>query len=271
MASPRFRDTGRFVRHTAPTKTYTPANLADLMRCLDPASKVPTPIRIRGAGTASTDCNTNPSGSIVNTTGLNHIINIDAYNHTVKVEAGVRLGALVNALAEQGLELIGNHDQMERTVGGAIASPCNGACIGERASYLSTQVIDLKVVTSTGQLMKVSDKQKHLLNAFRLSYGLLGVITKQRFASARSRLFRRATAAFRSTLLQTLRVGSRVGMSVLSSMSCRMWTRCISICAATNRHQATRMAHPGRSRTGAKAPCCPRCSSRSIVSFPFHL
>jgi len=200
MASPRFRDTGRFVRRTAPTKTYTPANLANLMRCLDPASKVPTPIRIRGAGTASTDCNTNPSGSIINTTGLNRIINIDAYKHTVKVEAGVRLGTLVNALAEQGLELIGNHDQMERTVGGAIASPCNGACIGERASYLSTQVIDLKVVTTTGQLMKVSEKQKHLLNAFRLSYGLLGVIYE---ATLRVRPIATFSASHRSLSIDT--------------------------------------------------------------------
>ena len=176
MASPRFRDTGRFVVRKAPTKTFKPSNLRDLMRCLDPASKAPTPIRIRGAGTAATDCNTNTSGTIVDTTGLDRIINIDAYNHTVRVEAGVRLGTLVNALAEQGLELVGNHDQMERTVGGAIASPCIGACIGEQAAYLSTQVISLKVVTAAGQLMNVSEKQKHLLNAFRLSYGMLGAI-----------------------------------------------------------------------------------------------
>jgi len=176
MASPRFRDTGRFVVRAASTKTFKPSNLRDLMRCLDPASKVPTPVRIRGAGTASTDCNTNTSGTIVDTSGLDRIINIDAYNYTAKVEAGVRLGTLVNALAEQGLELVGNHDQMERTIGGAIASPCIGACIGEQAAYLSTQVISLKVVTATGQLMNVSEKQKHLLNAFRLSYGLLGVL-----------------------------------------------------------------------------------------------
>ena len=176
MASPRFRDTGRFVRRTSPTKTIRPANFKDLMHCLDPASKVPTPIRVRGAGTASTDCNTNTSGAIIDTTGLDRIIGIDAYNHTVTVEAGVRLGELVDALAEQGLELIGNHDQMERTVGGAIASPCIGAGIGEHAAYLSSQVISLKAVTANGRLMKVSAEQKHLLNAFRLSYGVLGVI-----------------------------------------------------------------------------------------------
>ena len=176
MASPRFRDTGRFVRRTAPAKTLKPANLADLMRCLDPANKVPTPIRIRGAGTAATDCNTNTSGSVIDTTGLDRIGTIDNYKHTVTVEAGVRLGTLIEALAEQGLELIGNHDQMERTVDGAIASPCIGAGIGEQAAYLSTQVTSMKVVTARGQLMKVSAEQKHLLNAMRLSFGLLGVI-----------------------------------------------------------------------------------------------
>ena len=176
MASPRFRDTGRFVRRKAPTKTFTPANLADLMRCLDPASKAATPIRIRGAGTASTDCNSCSTGTIIETTRLDRIVGIDTYNHTVTTEAGVRLGELVAALAEEGLELIGNHDQMERTVGGAVASPCMGPGIGDQAAFLSTQAISMKVVTPVGKLMKVSQQQKHLLNAFRLSYGLLGAI-----------------------------------------------------------------------------------------------
>ena len=91
MASPRFRDTGRFVRRPAPTKTFTPANLADLMRCLDPASRTPTPVRVRGAGSAPTDCNANSSGSIIDMTGLDRIVHIDAHNRTVTAEAGVRL------------------------------------------------------------------------------------------------------------------------------------------------------------------------------------
>lgn len=200
MASPRFRETGRFVRRTAPTKIYTPANLADLMRCLDPASNAPVPIRIRGAGTAATDCNANSVGTLVDMTGLDRIIHIDAYNHTVKVEAGVRLGTLVGALADQGLELIGNHDQMERTVGGAIASPCIGACIGGQAAYLSTQVISLKVITANGQVMKVSEQQRHLLNAFRLSYGMLGAIYE---ATLRVRPIATFSASHRSLSIET--------------------------------------------------------------------
>jgi len=176
MASPRFRDTGRFVRRQAPAKSYTPANLADLMRCFDPANKVPVPIRVRGSGSASTDCNDCTSGTIVDTTGLDRILGIDSYNHTVSVEAGVRIGSLVTALADQGLELVGNHDQLQRTVGGAVASPCMGPGIGNNAAYLSTQVVSMKVVTPVGQLMKISNQQQHLLSAFRLSYGMLGAI-----------------------------------------------------------------------------------------------
>ena len=176
MASPRFRDTGRFVRRQAPTKTYTPANLADLMRCFDPANKVPVPIRVRGSGSASTDCNNCTAGTIVDTTGLDRIVGIDSYNHTVTVQAGVRLGSLVAALGELGLELVGNHDQMQRTVGGAIASPCMGPGIGNQAAFLSTQVVSMKIVTAVGKLMKVSNQQQNLLSAFRLSYGMLGTI-----------------------------------------------------------------------------------------------
>jgi len=146
------------------------------MRCLDPKANVALPIRPRGAGSAATDCNESPSGTVLRTVGLDRIVRIDNYNHTVTAEAGVRLGALVSALAEQGLELIGNHDQTERTLGGALASPCMGPGIGDQAAYLSSQVVSMKIVTASGKVMKVNDEQKHLLNAFRMSYGMLGVI-----------------------------------------------------------------------------------------------
>ena len=146
------------------------------MRCLDPAGQTAVPIRIRGAGTAATDCNTNETGTIIDMTGLDRIGRIDVQNLTVTVQAGVRLGALVEALAGHGLELAANHDQPERTVGGAIASPCMGPGIGDRPSFLSSEAISVKLVTPDGRVMTVSRQQKHLLHALRLSYGMLGAI-----------------------------------------------------------------------------------------------
>lgn len=176
MQVPGFRDTGRFARRPARPQSYAPDNLAKLMRCLDPRTNIALPIRIQGAGSASTDCNESPRGTVIRTTRLNKLVRIDNYNHTVTAEAGIRLGTLVDALAEQGLELVGNYDQMERTLGGALASPCMGPGIGDQAAYLSSQLISMKVVTVGGKVMKVSGQKQHLLAAFRVSYGMLGVI-----------------------------------------------------------------------------------------------
>jgi L-gulonolactone oxidase len=176
MKSHGFRDTGMIVRRPARAGVYAPTNLANLMRCLDGDQNTALPIRPQGAGSSATDCSITSSGTAIKMSGLDRIIQIDSYNHTVTAEAGVRLGELVSALAEDGLELIGNFDQTERTLGGAIAAPCMGPGIGGQASMLSTQVVSLKAITPTGQVMKVSDTQRHLLSAFRLSYGMLGVI-----------------------------------------------------------------------------------------------
>ena len=153
-----------------------PTNLARLMSSLDIDSNAAVPMRPKGAGSASTDCNLAAQGTVINTIGLDQIVHIDTYNHTVTAQAGVRLGKLIAALAEEGLELIGNVDQTERTLGGAISSPCMGPGIGNQASMLSRQVVSLKVVTAGGKIMKVMNNQQHLLSAFRLSYGMLGVI-----------------------------------------------------------------------------------------------
>ena len=176
MDSQGFRDTGMFVRRPARPGVHAPTNLASLIRCLDGNPNIALPIRPQGAGSSATDCNIANSGTAVKTAGLDKIIRIDALNHTVTAESGVRLGELIAALAEDGLELIGSFDQTERTLGGAIAAPCMGPGIGGRASMLSTQVISLKAITAGGKVMNVSDTQRHLLSAFRISYGMLGII-----------------------------------------------------------------------------------------------
>lgn len=176
MTAQRFRETGRFKCPEPKNTILTPANLKELMRCMDPDSKRPLPVRPQGAGSASTDCNTTNVGTVVRTTGLNRILGIDTYNHTVTAEAGVRLGQLTAALAEQGLELIGNPEQYDRTLGGAIAAPCFGPTAGRQAGCFSSHVVAMKIVTAAGKILKIAPTQKHLLSAARSSYGLLGII-----------------------------------------------------------------------------------------------
>ena len=177
MPANTLRKSGRFISPAIEGPVHlTPKNLNQLRRILQPESQTLLPIRPRGAGTAATDCNTTPAGTVLHMTGLDRILRVNAAQYTVTVEAGIRLETLVAALAEDGLELCGGYELHGRTVGGAIAAPCFGPSIGKTGSFFASHVVSLKIVTATGKLLNVDQSQQNLLAAFRLSYGLLGVI-----------------------------------------------------------------------------------------------
>ncbi len=177
MAATMLRKTGRFQspRHSGPTH-LRPRNLNQLRRFLQPESGTALPIRPQGAGTAPTDCNTADAGTVLHMTKLNRVFLVDTANHTVTVEAGIRVEALIETLAEDGLELIGGFELQGRTVGGAIAAPCFGPCIGNSGSFFSSHVVAMKVVTAKGKILTIDRSQTNLLAAYRMSFGLLGVI-----------------------------------------------------------------------------------------------
>ena len=179
MTAARLRNTGRFVRPpSGVTAEYSVSSTRELMRLMDPAARTPTPIRLAGAGSASTDCNATPSGTIIRVAGLDDILNIDTFNNTVTAQGGVRIYRLVEALAEHGLELVGAHEFTGRTLGGAIAAPSMGPGIGRRSACLASRVLNAKLVTPAGKLVKVAAGQRDVMAAVRSSYGLLGVIVE---------------------------------------------------------------------------------------------
>ena len=177
MLTNSLRKTGQF-RSPKPSgpKHLRPRNLTELCGFLEPDRRMPLPIRPQGSGTAATDCNTAAAGSILHMTGLDRIRRIDTVNHTATVEAGIRIESLVATLAEDGLELIGGYELQGRTVGGAIAAPCFGPCIGNSGSFFSSHVLSMKMVTASGKMLTVDPRQKNLLGALRMSFGLLGII-----------------------------------------------------------------------------------------------
>ena len=156
MLATNLRKTGRFKspKSTGPAE-LRPRNLNDLRRYLEPDSRAQLPIRPQGSGTAATDCNRTSRGSILYMSGLDRVIRVDTYNHTVTVEAGIRVETLVETLAEDGMELVGGFELQGRTVGGAIAAPCYGPCIGNSGSYFASHVVAMKVVTASGKMITI--------------------------------------------------------------------------------------------------------------------
>jgi len=179
MNTARLRSTGRFrARPGDGPERIAPASPNEVRDLLGASRRLGEPIRPQGASTSSTDCNSSPTGSIIETSRLDSILDIDAEAGTVTAQAGVRLYQLVETLAEHGLELAGDHELAGRTLGGAIASPCYGPGIGKRGSSLSSRVVSLKLVTPSGGIMRVTAGQKDLMGAIRMSYGTLGIIVE---------------------------------------------------------------------------------------------
>ncbi|MDH3746667.1 MAG: FAD-binding oxidoreductase [Gammaproteobacteria bacterium] len=179
MNSARMKNTGRFgAQRPAEPAEISVNTIKKLLRVMDRDANVAVPVRPQGAATAATDCNQSAAGTVVRMTELDRILHIDPENLTVTAQAGIRLYALAEALAEQRLQLIGNHDMMGRTLGGAIAAPSLGAGIGNESGSLASHVISVKMVSGAGQPMTVDNKQPKLLGAMRASYGLLGVIVE---------------------------------------------------------------------------------------------
>ena len=171
------RNSGIFSRRKIAKPTVVrPTTFRDLQEYLDPSSNYLAPFRPMGAGSSSTDCSSSTAGTVIDMSSMDQIVNIDAYADTVTAQAGVRLHQLVDALAESGLELAGNFDLMNRTVGGAVASGCIGPSMRGDGAFFARQVIGMKVITPSGKFMELTKKKKNILNAFRLSYGMLGII-----------------------------------------------------------------------------------------------
>lgn len=177
MGPATLRKSGRYqYTNTMGPTIVRPANVRELMECLDPASKYPTPLRPMGAGSSSTDCNVASAGTVIDMTAFDKILDVDAYNDTVTVQAGTRIGELANELADQELELAGSHDLMDRTVGGAIAGGCIGPAIEDDGALFASQVVAIKLVTPGGRKVRIVEDNRNLLLAYRLSYGMLGII-----------------------------------------------------------------------------------------------
>lgn len=159
-----------------PPMVHTPSDVKDLQEILTPCSKFPEPIRPVGSKSAATACIHATGGTVIETSGFDEIV--DIADESVTVQPGMNLNTLRSALAEHGLELVGAHQTGNRTVGGAVSSVCMGPSMPGEGAMLSSHVLKFKVVTPQGKLLEVSDSRPQLMNAYRLSYGVLGVVVE---------------------------------------------------------------------------------------------
>jgi FAD/FMN-containing dehydrogenase len=146
----------------------------DLPSLLSKTKSYPTPIRMVGADYSQTRCVGGDGGTTVDTSELDRILEFG--ETTVRAQAGVRVSALVKALAERGQELPLTPEMGQISLGAMAVSTLPQASYGDGMAQMSSCISEIKLITPQGKQMTVTDRERDLMRVLRSSFGLLGVV-----------------------------------------------------------------------------------------------
>ena len=133
-------------------------------------------VRVAGSGHSFVPlCTTN--GLLITLDGLQGVISIDQGTLRATVWAGSKIHQLGAPLAAAGLVMENMGDIDRQSIAGAIATGTHGT--GRTLGNISTQIVALRLVTATGDVLDCSEEvEPHLFKATQVSLGALGVITR---------------------------------------------------------------------------------------------
>lgn len=111
---------------------------------------------------------------LVNLDRMQGVIGVDTQARTATVQAGIRLKNLIPALRGHGLGMQNLGSIGEQSIAGAVATATHGT--GLSFGSLSTQVVAMKLVSGSGELVSIDAGER--LRAARVSLGALGIVTE---------------------------------------------------------------------------------------------
>src|ERR671916_2455564 len=158
-----------------PARIERPADAGEIVAALERPQAAGRTVRVAGSGHSFTDL-VPTDGTLLDTGDMDALLDVDRAGRRVRVEAGIRLRALNERLAEHGLALENLGDIDAQTLAGALATGTHGT--GGRFPNLSAQVEALELVLADGRVLELAaDGDPEALRAARVSLGALGVVT----------------------------------------------------------------------------------------------
>jgi L-gulonolactone oxidase len=112
---------------------------------------------------------------LINLDHLNQV-NTDIPNRLARAQAGIRLKDLTPRLAKDKLALANLGSIREQSIAGAISTGTHGTGLG--LGILATQIVGMRLVTGTGDVISITTADQDLLRAARVSLGALGIVTE---------------------------------------------------------------------------------------------
>ncbi len=157
-----------------PQVVLRPTRCEEIAGVLEKAKSYPGPVRPVGANYSQTRCVGNDGGTAIEMSGLSKIMELD--EGCVRAQAGVRVGTLVRALAERGLELPLTPEIGNISLGALSVTTLPQPSFGPGLAQLSSCVAEMKLITPQGKQMTVTERQRDLMRVLRSSFGLLGIV-----------------------------------------------------------------------------------------------
>lgn len=159
-----------------PSAYEEPADEAAVVALVRRAQQEGRRLRVVGGG-HSWSAGIETDGYLLSLDRMARVLSVDPLRHQVTVQAGIRLRELSAQLHQRGLALLNLGSIQEQSLAGAISTGTHGT--GLQFGVLATQVLGLRLVTGTGEVVEyTADRDPELLDAARVSLGALGVITQ---------------------------------------------------------------------------------------------
>lgn len=161
---------------STPQTILAPNSEAELIAAVKQAATAGRHIRVVGTGHSFVPlCATDDL--LISLDNRQGLISASAEAQTATFWAGTKLHAVGDPLWEQGLALANMGDIDRQSLGGAIGTGTHGT--GPTLGNLSTQVVGLRLLTATGELIDCSPTQElEIFRAAQVSLGALGILTQ---------------------------------------------------------------------------------------------
>lgn len=148
------------------------AALADMVR---EATSQGLNVRCVGSGHSFTPVALT-SGLQLTLSDMQGVVNIDQARKRVAVKAGTTINQLGKVLKSSGLSLINQGDIDSQALAGALTTGTHGT--GATLGNMASQIVGMRLIEPDGSILVVDETTPDLLDAARVSVGMLGVISE---------------------------------------------------------------------------------------------
>ncbi|MCA1405589.1 FAD-binding protein [Ensifer sp. IC3342] len=148
------------------------AALAEMVR---EATAIGLNVRCAGSGHSFTPV-VATSGLLLTLSGMQGVVGIDQARRRVSVRAGTTINQLGKVLKSSGLSLINQGDIDSQALAGALTTGTHGT--GAKLGNMASQIVGMRLIQPDGSILVVDETTPDLLEAARVSVGMLGVISE---------------------------------------------------------------------------------------------